>query len=95
VEMLVKALRYKLEGRVFDSRRIHRDFSLTYSLRPHFDSGIDSSSNINDYQEYLLGDKGGQCVELTTFSTLCADCSEILGASNTWSPKGLSRPVRI
>ena len=80
---------------MFHSRWIHWDFSLIYSLRSHYDSEIDSSSNINDYREYLLGGKGGRCVELTTLSASCADCLEILGAPNTWTPKGLSRPVQI
>ena len=37
--------------------------------------------------------KGGRCVGLTT-SFLCADCLKILGASTSWSPEGLSRPVQ-
>jgi hypothetical protein len=35
----------------------------------------------------------GKCVRLTTLPFSCADCLEILGASNSWSPKGLSRPI--
>jgi len=49
-------LRYKPEGRGFDSRWC-RDFSLTYSFRPHYDPGVDSASNRNVYQEYFLGVK--------------------------------------
>jgi hypothetical protein len=37
--------------------------------------------------------KGGWCVRLRTLPPLCADCLEILGASTSQSPKGLSRPV--
>ena len=37
--------------------------------------------------------KGGRCVRLTTLTPSCAHCSEILEASTSWSPKGLSRPV--
>jgi hypothetical protein len=33
------------------------DFSLIYSLRSHYDPGVDSASNINEYQEYFLGVK--------------------------------------
>jgi len=33
--LLVEALRYKPEGRGFDSRWGHWNFSLTYSLRLH------------------------------------------------------------
>ena len=40
--------------------------------------GVDSASNRNEYKEYLLGDKGGRCVGLTTLPPSCADCLEIL-----------------
>jgi len=42
----------------------------------------------------LLGDKGGRCVGLTILPPACVDCLEILGASNSWSPWGLCRPVQ-
>jgi hypothetical protein len=45
-----------------------------------------------DYQEYLLRNKGGQCVRLI-LTPKCANYLEILEASNFWSPTGLSRPV--
>ena len=51
---LVEALRYKPEGRGFDSRWCHWNFSLTLSFRPHYDSGVDLASNRNEYQEYFL-----------------------------------------
>jgi hypothetical protein len=54
---VVEALRYKLEGRGIDSRWCHLNFSLTYSFRSHYDPGVDSSSNRNEYQEYFLGVK--------------------------------------
>jgi hypothetical protein len=38
--------------------------------------------------------KGGQYVGLTTLPTLCADRREILEASISWSPNGLSKPVK-
>jgi hypothetical protein len=47
VAQLVEALRYKQEGRGFDSGRCHR----------HYGPGVDSASNINEYQEYFLGVK--------------------------------------
>jgi hypothetical protein len=53
--------------------------------------GVDSASSTNEYQEYILGGEGGQCVGLTSFPTSCADCLEILGASNFCSPNGLSK----
>jgi len=30
---------------------------LTQSFRPHYDPGVDSASNINEYQKYFLGVK--------------------------------------
>ena len=54
---VVKALRYKLVGRGFDSRWCHRNFSVTYSFRPHYGPGVDSASNRNEYQVYFLGVK--------------------------------------
>jgi hypothetical protein len=60
-------------------------------FRPHYGLGVNWASNRNKYQGYLLGGKGGRCVGLTTLRPSCADCLEILGASTSWSPKGLSR----
>ena len=54
---LVEALRYKPEGRGFNFRWCQWNFSLTYSSRSHYDSGVDSASNGNKYQEYFLGVK--------------------------------------
>jgi hypothetical protein len=45
---------------------------------------IDSSSNRNEYQQYVLqeeGDKCGQYLWLTTLGPSCVICLEILGAS--------------
>jgi hypothetical protein len=77
VAQSVEALRFKPEGRVFDSRRCHWNFSLTNSLRSHY-GPVDSASNRNEYQVYFLGCKGGRCVGLTTLTPSCADCLEIL-----------------
>ena len=57
VAQLVKVLRYKPEGRGFDSRWCHWNFSLTYSFRPYYGPGVDSASNRNEYQEFFLGVK--------------------------------------
>jgi len=54
---LVEALRYKPEGRGFDFRWCHWNFSLTQSFRPHYGPGVDSTSKRNEYQEYFLGVK--------------------------------------
>jgi len=43
---LVEVLRYKPEGRGFDSR-----------WWPHYVPGVDSLPNRNEYQEYFLGVK--------------------------------------
>jgi hypothetical protein len=34
-------------------------------------------SNVNEYQEWFLWGKGGLCVRLTTWPTLCVNCLEI------------------
>ena len=52
---LVEALRYKPEGRGFDSRWCHWNWS--FSFRPHYGPGVDSASNRKEYQEYFLGVK--------------------------------------
>jgi len=52
VAQLVEALRYKPEGRGFDSRWCHWIFSL-----PRYGPGVDSASNRNEYQECFLGVK--------------------------------------
>jgi hypothetical protein len=71
------ALCYKPEGRGFDSRWCHWNFSLTQSFRSHYGPGVDSASDRNEYQEYFVGAKGGRYVGLTTLPPSCADCLEI------------------
>ena len=41
-------------------------------FRSHYDPGVDSASNRNEYQEYFVGGKGGRCVRLTTLPPSCA-----------------------
>jgi hypothetical protein len=55
--------------------------------------GVDSDSIRNEYQEYLLGNKGGRCVRLTTLPPSSTHCLETLGASTSWKPKDLPRPL--
>jgi hypothetical protein len=55
----IEALRYKHEGRGFGSRWCHWNFSLTYSFRPHYGSGVDPATMRSEYQEYVLEGKGG------------------------------------
>jgi hypothetical protein len=52
---LVEALRYNPEGRSFGSQWGHWHFSLSYFFRFHYDPGVDSASNRNEYREYFLG----------------------------------------
>jgi hypothetical protein len=52
--VVVKALCYKPEGRGFDSRWCHRNFSVTYSFRSHYGPEIHSDSSRNKYHVYFL-----------------------------------------
>jgi len=56
-------------------------------ILPYYGPEVDSTSNRNEYQEYFLEVKGGQCIGLTTLPLSCADCLEI------WEPQlpGTSR----
>ena len=40
----------------------------------YYGSGVDSVSNIHEYQEYFTRSKGGPCVRLTTLPPICVDC---------------------
>jgi hypothetical protein len=80
VAQLVEALRYKPEGRWFDSLCCHWKFSLTQPFFPHYDTEVDSTSNRNEYQDYLLRGKGGLCVGLTSLPPSCVECLVI------WEP---------
>jgi hypothetical protein len=53
--VVVKALRYKLACRGFDSRECHWNFSVKF--RSHYGPGADSASNRNEYKGYFLGVK--------------------------------------
>jgi len=65
---------------------------LTYSFRPHYGPGVDSVSNRNEYQNISWGSRRPvlRADNLTTF--MCR-LSGHLGASTSWNPQGLSRPV--
>jgi hypothetical protein len=93
VAQLVEALRYKREGRGFDSQLCHWNFSLTCFFRPHYGPGVDSTTKKKSSRNISLGSKDGRCVELTTLPPSCADCLEIWGPQTSWNPQGLSRPV--
>jgi hypothetical protein len=51
-------------------------------------------SNGNEYQEFLLGGKGGWCVGLTTLPHSCADCLEIWGFLLPGTLGACNRPVQ-
>jgi hypothetical protein len=51
-----EALRYKPEGRGFESRLCHWIF-YWQSFRSHYGPGVDSASNRNEYQVYFQGVK--------------------------------------
>ena len=76
VVQLVEALRYKLEGHVFDSWWCHWYLSLTLYLWPHYGPGVDSASNRNEYQEYFLG-KVSWWAGLTNVPPSCINYLEI------------------
>jgi hypothetical protein len=61
-------------------------------FRSHYGPGVGLASNINEYQEYFLGGKGGRCVRLITYHHP-VPLSRNLGAITSWHPLGLSRPV--
>jgi hypothetical protein len=60
---------------------------------PIYGPGADSASNWNEYQQSFLGGKGGRCVGLTTLPPSCGACLDILRASTSWKPLGLSWTV--
>jgi len=57
-------------------------------LNPSGPTMVDSASDINEDQRYLLLGKGGRCLRLSTLSPLFANLPEILGPSVSWHPKG-------
>jgi hypothetical protein len=61
-------IRYKPEGRGFDSQWCRWDFSFTLSFIPHYGQGVDSATNRNEYQEYFLWGKGDRCLGLTALT---------------------------
>jgi hypothetical protein len=58
-------------------------FTGIFHLRNPYAPRVDSASNINEYQGYLLGRKDGRCVRLTTLPPSYADSVENLGASTS------------
>ena len=79
VVQLVEALRYKPEGREFGFRWVFSSLGVDQPLTEM------STGSIS-------GRKAYRCVGLTTL-TPCANFLEIIGASTSWIPQALSRPV--
>ena len=61
------------------------------SFRSHYGTGVDSASNRNEYQVYILGVKGGRCVRLTTLPPSCAIVTKSVNL-NFLEPSG---PVQV
>jgi len=53
----------------------------------YYGPGVDSGSNINEYQEYFLGVKSGRCVRLITLPPSCAVVMKS-GSFNLLEPSG-------
>ena len=73
---MVEALRYKSEGRGFESRLCHWNFYWLNPTVPSVALGFtqpltEMSTRIFSWGE---GGKGGRCVGLTTLPPSCADC---------------------
>ena len=64
------------------------------SFRSHYDPGVDSASNRNEYREYFLGVKSGRFVRLTTYHHP-VPLSRNLTALTSWNLLGLSRSVMV
>ena len=129
---LVEALRYKSEGRGFDSLWCHQNFLFTWSFRLHRGPGVDSSSDCATSRKVAgsipCGVTGifhwrdlsgcsaalGLTHPLTEMSirnmswglrrpvrradnltAFICRLSWNLGASTSWNPQGLSRPVMV
>jgi hypothetical protein len=66
-------------------------FHLTF--QPHCSPGVDSASNINEYEKLFLECREGQCVGLTISPPSIARLSRQFCILNIWRPFTLSRPV--
>jgi hypothetical protein len=71
VASMVEPLYYKPEIRGFDSRWGHWFFSMYLILLAALGPGVYSASNINEYQNILMGIKRGRRVRLHSLTTIC------------------------
>jgi hypothetical protein len=80
VAQLVEALRYKPEGRGFDSRWFHCNFYL--HIPSSRTTALESAQPLTEIStRNIYRGKGGRYVGLTTLPSSCADCHEI------WEPQ--------
>jgi hypothetical protein len=66
VAYLVEALRYKSQGRGFDSQWGNLVFNLTEFFQPHYGPGVGSACNRNECQVSSCGKGEGRCIRLAT-----------------------------
>jgi hypothetical protein len=69
--------------------RLSTPLQLTYSFQPHYDPGVDSASNRNEYEEFSWGLKAAGLEGLTTLPPSMSRMSGNVGASTSRNPKGL------
>jgi hypothetical protein len=89
-KQFVEALRYK-PGHGFDFPMVSLRFFIDLFL-PAAILTLESAQHLTDMS--TRKGKGGRYVGLTTLPPSCADYLEILKASTSWGPRGLSRPVQ-
>jgi hypothetical protein len=87
----LEALRYKPECGGFDSQWDHWNFSLNQSFWPHYSPGVKSTSNRNEYQEYLLAGTGRPMHRADNLITFMCILSRKSGGLTLLDPE---RPVQ-
>jgi hypothetical protein len=70
------------------------EFFIDITFRPHFDPGVYSASDRNEYQGYFLRVKAHTMHKADNIITFMYRLSWNLGTSNNWNPKGLPKPVQ-